>query len=497
MIRAAVIPLYAGYAGLVVADCSTTPARVLRARTLAVGALVPLDEPAGKLTHRREVDDAACEDVAARIVPELQALRVERVVVERQERPISRSHEPGARIDAAARIVDAITSGCERAGIEVETCGTSWRQKTSVDRIGDALAAGLVDWPADMPWRAARFAGALLLATLGAGPVRRHALAAAERRELAKAAEAKRAAELAASAERAPVAPVAPAPHAVPAPDLTLPLVPLGPRVAGLDPGSAHVGLVIGEGSAAPLRCLIARTIDVGERVALARPRTGTRPDGTTYTTTHRHTVTAEHVDACASAVVAELVRAGVTRLAIEHADTVRMDPKHAAAHSSIATAMARQAWIAGVIGERARVLGIDVLRVGASTWRGAVAGRGQRGGDGAERIPAAIAAGYVGWTAGDEHALDAAGVVLWLVRPAEPAPRAPRAVAPAGVPAPARTRQVGDGARARSAAKERTNTAARAAERRAAGCACTSPRHARACPLFVAKLYRTREEAR
>ncbi len=202
--------------------------------------------------------------------------------------------------------------------------------------------------------------------------------------------------------------------------------------------------------------------------------------------------MTAEHVDAVAGAVVAELLRHGVARLVIEHADTVRMDPRNPSAHTSIATAMARQAWVDGVIGERARAAGIAVERVAAVTWRGAVAGRSGRGGAGAERIPAAVLAGVVGWTGHDEHALDAAGLCLWAVREPEPppAPRVPRERAPRAPRAARSSTPATDGARARARAKASAKSAARAAERRAAGCECTSPRHVRGCVLYRAMAY-------
>lgn len=511
MILAAVHPLHAGYAGLVVADCSATPARVLVARTVSVGRLVPLDvvEEGSRRNARREVDDDAAEDVAASIVPELRSLRVERVVVEYQTRTARSTYEAGASIESARRVAEAIERGCSRAGIPAERVGIAWRLRTSIANIDASIAAGFASWPADVPYRAARYAGAILLASRNAGPAKRGRRVAeavtpsgqdpkvspvVDRVESATPNAPVDRQDLGAHASAHPAC--APPSVVVPAADRTLPLVATGPRIAGLDPGSSHVGLVIAEGERAPLRLVLARTLDVGERVARAKPLTGKRPDGTTYVSTHRHSVTAEHVDAVASAVLAELVRHGVSRLVIEHADTVRMDPRNPSAHTSIATALARQAWVDGVIGERARAAGIAVERVAAVTWRGTVAGRSGRGGAGAERIPAAVLAGVIGWTGHDEHALDAAGLCLWAVREPEPAPvpRAPRA--PRERPARASTLAT-DGARARARAKSAAASAARAAERRAAGCACTSPRHVRGCVLYRAMTYAKSTEDR
>lgn len=538
MILAAVCPLLAGYAGLVIADVSVSPARVLVARTVAVGRLVPLDVVAegDRRNARREVDDDAAEDVAVSIVPELRARGVTRCVVEYQTRTARRTYEAGTGIEAAVRVAHAIERGCSRAGIEAERVGIGWRLRTSLANIEASIAGGFASWPADVPYRAARYAGAILLASRGTGPAKRgrkaagapalahaaqtgadqtHAEAVAPRGQGPKDSPAGDRADYAAPDPRddrqglgarteslavralplvdlEPRTGGAPSPRDLPAADRTLPLVPLGPRVAGLDPGSTYVGLAIAEGERAPLRYVYATTYDVGERVARAKPLTGKRPDGTTYVSTHKHTVSAEHVDAVATAVMRDLERHGVQRLVIEHADTVRMDPRNPSAHTSIATAMVRQAWVDGVIGERAQRAGIVVERVAAVTWRGIVAGRSGRGGSGAERIPGAVAAGITGWTSADEHALDAAGLCLWAVREPDPppvpreraarAPRSPRARA--ATPATS-------GARERAKAKARAAADARAAERRAAGCACTSPRHVRGCPLFRAMVYR------
>lgn len=506
MILAAVHPLHAGYAGVVIADMSVTPARVLVARTVPVGRLVPLDvvEEGARRNARREVDDDAAEDVAASIVPELRARHVERVVVEYQTRTARRTYEAGPTIEAARRVAEAIERGCSRAGIPAERVGIAWRLRTSLANIDAAIATGFAAWPADVPYRAARYAGAILLASRNAGPAKRGRKSLAEpgppspgqgsHDAVGDAVPPTACPSLGASAVT--TAAGAPLPRDLPAAHRTLPLVATGPRVAGLDPGSSHVGLVIAEGERAPLRLVLARTLDVGERVERAKPLVGKRPDGTTYVSTHRHSVTAEHVDAVASAVLAELVRHGVSRLVIEHADTVRMDPRNPSAHTSIATALARQAWVDGVIGERARAAGIAVERVAAVTWRGVVAGRSGRGGSGAERIPAAVLAGVIGWTGHDEHALDAAGLCLWAVREPEPVPvpRAPRAPrersARASSPAT-------DGARSRARARLAAKSAARAAERRAAGCVCTSPRHVRGCVLYRAMTYAKGSEDR
>lgn len=221
------------------------------------------------------------------------------------------------------------------------------------------------------------------------------------------------------------------------------------PRLAGIDPGSGHLGLVIAApGTTKPLRLVLAQTFPVGERVLLKKPRKIQRGDET-ITLTTRHSLTQEMVESLTAKIVGTLLEHGVTRLAIEHVEAVHIAANSASQASSIATSLIRTSWLDTLIGERARAAGIQVERVKGPTWRAAVAGRKRKGGAGAELIPGAVMAGIEGWpTASDPHERDAAGVCLWLAMPAHeapaPRPRQPkaegprkRAPKPAGSPLP------------------------------------------------------------
>jgi len=137
-----------------------------------------------------------------------------------------------------------------------------------------------------------------------------------------------------------------------------------------------------------------------------------------------RHSLTAPMARALADKIVSRLLEYRVTRLAIEHVESVHIDAKQPAAASSIATSLIRTSWLDILIGERAEAAGIEVQRVSAATWRARVAGRRKRGGAGAELIPEAVASRILGWPPDtDAHERDAAGVNLWLVLPPPESP--------------------------------------------------------------------------
>jgi hypothetical protein len=276
----------------------------------------------------------------------------------------------------------------------------------------------------------------------------------------------------------------------------------VGPKdiTAGLDPGSAHVSLVVTQGRALSLTLLFAHTFDLGARVPLAKPKIVTRY-GKTFEVTTRHSVTQEHVDKLADEILAVLVRLHVDRLVIEHVDSVHVSAERASGASSIATTILRTTWIEREIAVRARLAGIACENVTAATWRAVVAGRspGKRGGAGAELIPAAIAAGIAGWPAvSDEHERDAAGLCIYPVALAEREARveAARLVVPkrrdlcgakaARAPRSRKPRDPAAGPRRASPSDERKAERKRL-ERAAAGCQCGSGRHRTECPLSTA----------
>lgn len=191
---------------------------------------------------------------------------------------------------------------------------------------------------------------------------------------------------------------------------------------AGIDPGSAYVGLVISQGDAAPLRALHRERIEVGEMVPLKVPRTGIRQTtGVPWEQTHRRSVNGEHVDAVTEQVVLTCQMHRVRRAIIEHVDNVFLDGLDPKAHSSVATQLARSAWLEGSIRKGLRAIGVEVIEARQASVRARVAGRslGKRGGSSPERIPDAVCRGFPDWPAeSDQHERDAALLCLFDVMP-------------------------------------------------------------------------------
>jgi hypothetical protein len=245
--------------------------------------------------------------------------------------------------------------------------------------------------------------------------------------------------------------------------------------IAGIDPGSSHLGLCIAEGIEAPLRCIHRETLPVGQEVALKTPRKVMR-DGKEILITTRHSLTDELVDALCVQVVAILLERGVHRVVIEAIDSVHMSPSAAGANSAIMTAINRTTWVAHEMRAACRAAKLDVTTVAAATWRSRVAGRskGQRGGEAAEKIPWAVWSGFIDWPAtSDEHQRDAAGLCLYLVTPETTTEEAPAAVS---------------GERHAPAAQRNTAKYREIAEaeiRRVGGCQCVA-RHTTPCPFAM-----------
>jgi len=280
-------------------------------------------------------------------------------------------------------------------------------------------------------------------------------------------------------------------------------------RRIAIDPGSAHLGVVVSEGDAPPLRLLYRATLDVGEMRPLAKPKTGTRRDGTPWTMTHRRSVTSEHVAMLCLKVLDICREHDVTRGITEHVEHVFLDPeKTIAAHRSQATALSRSSWVAGEIRGTLRAAGIEMAPgVPQASARARVVGRkkGVRGGSSPERIPEAVRRGFVDWPAeAGEHERDAAVLALYdatpvdappPVVPGEPAkPRKPRVkkapeLGPDGEPV--KPKRKPRPPRQRPAWKVTSRLPLQAlplgADRRARGCTCPSVRGRcrRDCPLF------------
>ena len=467
---AACIPLRNAYCACVVADETADPVEVVAVHSFPVGRLVDRDVPSGRYDKVRVVDDEAALDAATQVVPLLQAHGVERLTLVRPDRTYANTD---AGVSAAQRVADVIAQSLP-SGIEVKTL-KRW------NKGGWTLyeVASLPSWPAWATYRVTQMAGALALFAARGRVVKRSPEVLAELARHGEQGNANATEGSPSPSDRRPPlgAAVETTPTAAPLPREPRPILP-GARIAAVDPGSAHVGMVVAEGHELPLRCLLADTLPLGERVPLREPKVRVLASGKTKVTTHRHSVRTEHVDALVAEVVSRLVAHGVTHLALEHVDSVYLDAEKASAHVAQATAIARASWVDGAIGEAARAAGIEVLRVTASAWRAAIVRRkGLEHVDADKRVEAVVRAGFSNWPDADEHAADAAGLCMWLVRPREErAAKAARLVVevtPRGV-------------------KVTRRTAERAA-RAAGGCVCTSPRHRRECPMFVAREYQPR----
>lgn len=498
MIRAAVIP--GAWTAIVIADDVTSPPTVYLAESFPVGELRQLVTPTPAKDMRRVVSETECEAVTARLLASLLALRVGEVVIDWATALSSPFHVLSASVLAA----------CEAHGIAARHV-RKWRLWNAADHrawVAGLLAEGLPTLP--LEYEVVRNAGALWLESAARTRPEQAPAPWVERARMSKA--ERDAAEIAAgdvtvTHEReevthapsgVPVVGKAPGPTEAGEIDTILasggpftppasptlafiaryglaPIPGSTPREvwAGIDPGSGALGIVVADVSVRPVRALLMRTLPVGEHVPLAKPRTIKRGEHT-YEVTTRLSFNVSHVNATADAVEALLEEWGVTRLGIETADTAWLGTGSDAMKAAKAAELQRTTWLGGVIGDRARRAGIDVVHMTRMAWLGRVAGKGAKGGSGAERIPAALARGFAGWPPdAGEHVRDAAGVLLWMALPEEvAAPRVSRATV--------RTVR-GRGSHAGTLARSRAKTADK---RAAAGCVCTSKRHRRGCAL-------------
>lgn len=470
--RAAIIPGH--WTAIVVADVeSDGPTPILRpvlAESFEVGRIVN-DE----LGHpRHQWNEADLELAVRRAMQRFTELKAESVLIEWATTKGSKNHA----------LASAIKQACFAHNIE-STYAKKWSVWNSTDRrewVNRRILEGYQGWPSES-FRVVRDCGVMLLESISSDRP-------AQFPPIPK--EATHVPNLESSDAKVEAAPVTPGETALKvrgerkkkkpaAPAVLL------PRTAGIDPGSGYLGVVITEGTELPVQLVRAETFPVGETVALKRPRKIKR-DGETIIQTTRRSLTQAMASALADKVVSMLVEYRVTKLAIEHVESVHLEQKNVGAARSIAMSLIRTSWLDILIGERAEAAGIEVHRVSGPVWRARVAGHRKRGGPTwTEVISQAVPPKIRGWSSeSDVHERDAAGVNLWLVMPPpealEKKKRAPRTTTP-------RTREPGKRSPSYYDWNERRRKET-AQAREAAGCKCRNNstrgggRHRRGCPL-------------
>lgn len=404
--RAAIIPGH--WTGIVVADVvSDGPTPILRpvvAESFEVGRIV--NDELGHPRHQWNEEDL--EFAVRRAMQRFtEGLRAESVLIEWATTKTSKNHT----------LASAIRQACFASDIE-NSYAKKWRLWNSTDHrewVKRRILEGYQGWPSGT-FGVARDCGVMLLESISSDrPAQFPAIPK----------EATHVPNLESSDAKIEAAPVTPGETALRSrgqkKEKKKPAVPVAllPRTAGIDPGSGYLGVVITEGSTVPVQLVRAETFPVGETVVLKRPRKIKR-DGETIIQTTRRSLTKEMASALADKVVAMLLEYRVTKLAIEHIESVHIQQTNVGAARAIAMSLVRSSWLDILIGERAEVAGIEVHRVSQPVWRARVGGRRKRGGPTwTELISQAVPPKIRGWSPeSDVHERDAAGVNLWLVMP-------------------------------------------------------------------------------
>ncbi len=506
MIRACFVPYASGYAGLVIADDSTDPPRVVLAQTWPVGRLVPVpDAIEGQPDKRREVSPGDIQTIAGIAVGALTHAGARSVTIERSDSPIQ------------TQIGQALERRCSDIGIETRTIAADAWRRLAGSRVELAplcarsfagwpilrLGAGLLAWAGAL-WLACRPSPVDALAVNVEGG--NHGEVSADQL-------------LVRPSVWEQCLPSARVEVRADAPELGEPVrreargdsgelraLPVAGRDAGYDPGSAHPALVIAEGSTLPLRLVCKPvTLAAGGMVLRAKPirRTRVDADGTerTWIETHRRSVTADHVDAHASEVLALLLAHGVKRLFVEHVEHVRLEGLKAGLASAIATALNQARWLEAVVIERCRVAGIKVIMVTRQQWVSRVVKRvkGAKGPEQEAQILPSIQAGFSNWPdESDNHQRDAGGVLLYSFTPIpdnrrKRKPREPRLRVVTGptkeqLAECAERVRLAKEKRAKRAAKDERCTCPPGKGRHRRECPCAPPAKARGFDVYLAR---------
>jgi hypothetical protein len=233
--------------------------------------------------------------------------------------------------------------------------------------------------------------------------------------------------------------------------------------LVGIDPGSAHLGLVVVEA----LSSDAARTMCVaftGSPGAVVRGEPRTLP------------VVAERPDIVTCAVLDFAASVGAERLVVEHS---RWFPRAGASPASLMASQRAHEVCHDIVRELQRESPVPVEVIPRQTWAHRVVPR-HRGGIGDALVAAALPALLEGARLlADVHQRDAAGAVLGVLL--APPPKVRRAPRPKGPRKPGRARRSRVGVELPSNVRR---AEARAAARKAAGCICPPRgRPLRTCP--------------
>lgn len=248
--------------------------------------------------------------------------------------------------------------------------------------------------------------------------------------------------------------------------------------VAGVDTGTHWVGVVVASCGTDSVEAQLIKTFEVGRVVPLKKPRRIELAGGGQRIIDSKRVLDFNDASVVADLIVADLARFQVSELWIEFVESVHIDRADARSSSGVATELMKSMWIAVLLAERARCLGINVHRVQAASWRAKILGRKSGHGESPELIPDVLAKGFVNWPSMDDtnvHEQDAGGVVLYGVAVLESAkPQAEQTPKPRNRDRQKQPKTTANAARAK----------ARAEARLAAGCTCRR-KHVSGCPLY------------
>lgn len=479
-----IVPICGGHCGIVVAVESDGAYRIVEARSIEIGHLVALPEVIGGRDKRRDISDDDLVALGVLVASMVNHHGVTRAIVE----------NPSKKSQVATRVAEQILFALSMDSVTVEPVFSLWRnalgepQNRRANCRLSAIAAFGEECEARLEYDSIRFAAALAAYVLGGGEqvaqksfVPRAVAGTVELPETPESAVVENDRYSMTVSRKAPDG----------GEELLADSGPvLDPEVsAGIDVGIRFLGLAIARGKLAPLRLLHLETIDVGETVQLAKPKTIECANGRSYQITTKRVVTRENIHEVSRRVIEILREYGVSKVTIEDAYTVHpnmfgdINAHSLAAVIATGAALLTEQKLAMAIEVRAMdTLGICVDQVFATSWRAKVCRRLGSGGDGAKDIPRAVAMGFSNWPqTSNDHTRDAGGILLYGRIPDE----SKRLTGKGRTAAASPIARLQESAAMIAVRKAALTERARASQ----GCNCKSKKHRRECPLFKPKV--------